>query len=184
MPGGRLPGRFLDSASWQPRSRRRSASRSPCPPGRSATVIGVIAFAWAFVAARQAVLWVFIALFLAIVLQTPVTWLEERAGMKRGNAAMLVVLGLVALPRRARLPARQPVRRRGARPDRGPADDRRADPGLRPLPAARPADRHRREAPAEGRVPRVGPPLQARRRVRGRRPDLRLRARRDHDHRS
>ena len=60
-----------------------------------ATVIGVIAFAWAFVAARQAVLWVFIALFLAIVLQTPVTWLEERAGMKRGNAAMLMVLGLV-----------------------------------------------------------------------------------------
>ena len=34
VPGGRLPGRFLDSASWQPRSRRRSASRSPCPPGR------------------------------------------------------------------------------------------------------------------------------------------------------
>jgi predicted PurR-regulated permease PerM len=60
-----------------------------------ATIVGVIAFAWAFVAARQAVLWVFIALFLAIVLQTPVTWLEERAKMKRGNAAMLVVLGLV-----------------------------------------------------------------------------------------
>jgi predicted PurR-regulated permease PerM len=61
-----------------------------------ATIIGVIAFAWAFVAARQAVLWVFIALFLAIVLQTPVTWLEERAKLKRGNAAMLVVLGVVA----------------------------------------------------------------------------------------
>lgn len=60
-----------------------------------ATILGVIAFTWAFVAARQAVLWVFIALFLAIVLQTPVTWLEERAGMRRGNAAMFVVLGLV-----------------------------------------------------------------------------------------
>ncbi|HEX2303386.1 MAG TPA: AI-2E family transporter [Gaiella sp.] len=62
-----------------------------------ATVLGVIAFAWAFIAARQAVLWIFIALFLAIVLSTPVTWLVERRGMKRGNAAILVVLGLVAL---------------------------------------------------------------------------------------
>jgi len=60
-----------------------------------ATILGVIAFVWAFIAARQAVLWVFIALFLAIVLQTPVTWLEERAGMRRGNAAMLVVLGVI-----------------------------------------------------------------------------------------
>src|SRR6187455_2788258 len=60
-----------------------------------ATVLAVVAFVWAFVAARQAVLWVFIALFLAIVLQTPVTWLEERVGMRRGNAAMIVVLGLM-----------------------------------------------------------------------------------------
>ena len=60
-----------------------------------ATILGVAAFVWAFVAARQAVLWVFIALFLAIVLQTPVTWLEERVGMRRGNAAMLVVLGVM-----------------------------------------------------------------------------------------
>jgi predicted PurR-regulated permease PerM len=41
------------------------------------------------------VLWVFIALFLAIVLQTPVNWLEARWHMKRGNAATIVVLGLV-----------------------------------------------------------------------------------------
>ena len=61
------------------------------------TVLAVIVAAWAFLAARQAVFWVFIALFLAIVLQTPVTWLEERAAMKRGNAAMLVVLSFVAL---------------------------------------------------------------------------------------
>ena len=60
-----------------------------------ATVIGAIAIAWAFVAARQAVLWIFIALFLAIVLQTPVTWLEQRAGFKRSTAATLVVLLLV-----------------------------------------------------------------------------------------
>ena len=58
------------------------------------TVIGVVAVAWAFVAARQAVLWIFIALFLAIVLQTPVTWLEGR-GLKRSTAATLVVLSLV-----------------------------------------------------------------------------------------
>ncbi len=59
------------------------------------TVLAVAAFVWAFLAARQAVLWVFIALFLAIVLQTPVNWLEERAKMRRGNAAMVVVLGVM-----------------------------------------------------------------------------------------
>ena len=64
-----------------------------------ATVLGTIAFVWAFIAARQAVLWIFIALFLAIVLPTPVAWLEERAGMKRGNAAMIVVLGARRRPR-------------------------------------------------------------------------------------
>jgi len=60
-----------------------------------ATILAVAAFVWAFYAARQAVLWVFIALFLAVVLQTPVNWLETRANMRRGNAAMLVVLGLL-----------------------------------------------------------------------------------------
>lgn len=58
------------------------------------TIVGVFAVAWAFVAARQAVLWIFIALFLAIVLQTPVSWLEQR-GLKRASAALLVVLALV-----------------------------------------------------------------------------------------
>lgn len=58
------------------------------------TIVGVLAVAWAFVAARQAVLWIFIALFLAIVLQTPVSWLEQR-GLKRASAALLVVLALV-----------------------------------------------------------------------------------------
>jgi predicted PurR-regulated permease PerM len=60
-----------------------------------ATVFGAIAIAWAFVAARQAVLWIFIALFLAIVLQTPVSWLEHRGGLRRSTAATLVVLALV-----------------------------------------------------------------------------------------
>ena len=55
------------------------------------TILGTIAVAWAFVEARQAVLWVFVALFLAIVLSTPVTWLQEH-GMKRSTAALLVML--------------------------------------------------------------------------------------------
>ncbi len=63
-------------------------------PRTVAGILGTVAFVWAFVAARQAVLWIFIALFMAIVLSTPVSWLEGRRGMKRGNAAILVVLGL------------------------------------------------------------------------------------------
>jgi predicted PurR-regulated permease PerM len=61
-----------------------------------ATILGTFAVAWAFLEARQAVLWVFIALFLAIVLSTPVTWLQER-GMKRSSAALLVVLVVVVV---------------------------------------------------------------------------------------
>ena len=80
-------------ATPEPSSKRVEIAISP---RTIVTVLGVIAFVWAFVAARQAVLWVFIALFLAIVLQTPVNWLEERWHMKRGNAATIVVLGLVA----------------------------------------------------------------------------------------
>ena len=79
-------------ATPEPSSKRVEIAISP---RTIVTVLGVIAFVWAFVAARQAVLWVFIALFLAIVLQTPVNWLEERWHMKRGNAATIVVLGLV-----------------------------------------------------------------------------------------
>ena len=79
-------------ATPEPSSKRVEIAVSP---RTIVTVLGVIAFVWAFVAARQAVLWVFIALFLAIVLQTPVNWLEERWHMKRGNAATIVVLGLV-----------------------------------------------------------------------------------------
>ena len=81
-------------ATPEPRPQRVEISISP---RTVAGVLGTIAFVWAFVAARQAVLWIFIALFLAIVLATPVGWLENRRGMKRGNAAILVVLGLFLL---------------------------------------------------------------------------------------
>ena len=92
MTSGAGP-RLASVATPEPSSKRVEITVSP---RTIVTVLGVIAFVWAFVAARQAVLWVFIALFLAIVLQTPVGYLQERAHMKRGNAAMVVVLGLVA----------------------------------------------------------------------------------------
>lgn len=60
------------------------------------TILGAIVIAWAFLEARQAILWVFIALFLAIVLSTPVTWLQEH-GMKRSSAALLVVLFMLVI---------------------------------------------------------------------------------------
>ncbi|MFN8223421.1 MAG: AI-2E family transporter [Gaiellales bacterium] len=53
--------------------------------------------AWAFIAARQAILLVFISLFLALVLDTPVTWMTRRWHVRRGNAATGLVLGLVVL---------------------------------------------------------------------------------------
>jgi len=59
------------------------------------TIVGVALVVWALLAARQALFWVFIAFFLSLVLQMPVTWLERRAGIKRGNAAAVIVLGLV-----------------------------------------------------------------------------------------
>ncbi len=53
--------------------------------------------AWAFVAARDAILLVFIALFLAMVLDTPATWMQEHWRIRRGNAAMILVFGLVVV---------------------------------------------------------------------------------------
>lgn len=61
------------------------------------TVFGGVALAWAFLEAGQAVLWIFIAFFLAVVLQTPVTWLEQRMGMSRANAATLILAGVVVV---------------------------------------------------------------------------------------
>lgn len=53
--------------------------------------------AWAFVTARGAILIVFISLFLALVLDTPVTWMTERWKVRRGNAATIVLLGIVVV---------------------------------------------------------------------------------------
>lgn len=53
--------------------------------------------AWALVAARDAILLVFVALFLALVLDTPATWMQEHWRMRRGNAAMILVFGLVVV---------------------------------------------------------------------------------------
>lgn len=60
-----------------------------------AAIGGAFLLAWAFIAARDAILLVFIALFLAIVLDTPVTWMTEKWHVRRGNAATVLVLGLV-----------------------------------------------------------------------------------------
>lgn len=60
------------------------------------TIVGFAFVVWAFIAARQALLWVFIAFFLAVVLQMPVNALERRAHIKRTNASVVVVLSLVA----------------------------------------------------------------------------------------
>ena len=155
----RRPARVLDSLSWRLPSRQRSASRSTSRSARSLTILGVFAVAWAFVAARQAVLWIFIALFLAIVLQTPVSWLEQR-GLSSGRAprcsscsrSSRTLVGLAYL-------LVTPVRRRDPRPDRGPAEHRRADPRVGHLPAARPQDRPRRGAAAAGRVACGEPPV-------------------------
>jgi len=58
---------------------------------------GALALAWAIIAAKQALFWIFIALFLAIVLDTPVTWLQQRASIKRANAAMMVVAAVIGV---------------------------------------------------------------------------------------
>jgi predicted PurR-regulated permease PerM len=65
---------------------------------RTLAVVGIaFALAWAMVAARDAFLLLFIAFFLALVLETPATWMQERWGMRRGNAAMILVFGVIAL---------------------------------------------------------------------------------------
>ena len=58
------------------------------------------------------------------------------------------------------------------------AEHRRADPRLRALPGHRPTNRSRRGAARAGRVARDRSSLEARRRIRGGREDLRLRSRR------
>lgn len=65
---------------------------------KTLAVIGLAAaLAWAMIAARDAFLLLFIALFLALVLETPATWMQERWGMRRGTAAMLLVFGTLGV---------------------------------------------------------------------------------------
>lgn len=65
---------------------------------KTLTVIGLAgALAWALIAARDAFLLLFIALFLALVLETPANWLQERWGMRRGTSAMLLVFGTLGV---------------------------------------------------------------------------------------
>lgn len=81
----------------------QSPGDGPRPPRRELTVswrtlLAILlagALAWAFIVARQAVLLVFISLFLALVFQTPVNWLEQRWRMRRATAAMIFVFGTV-----------------------------------------------------------------------------------------
>jgi predicted PurR-regulated permease PerM len=65
---------------------------------KTLAVIGLAAaLAWAMIAARDAFLLLFIALFLALVLETPATWQQQRWGMRRGTAAMLLVFGTLGV---------------------------------------------------------------------------------------
>ncbi|MGL6279285.1 MAG: AI-2E family transporter, partial [Gaiella sp.] len=65
---------------------------------RTLAVIGMAgALAWAMIAARDAFLLLFIALFLALVLETPATYMQQRWGLRRGNAAMILVFGVIAV---------------------------------------------------------------------------------------
>jgi predicted PurR-regulated permease PerM len=62
-----------------------------------AVIGGAVLLAWAFIAARDAILLVFISLFLALVLDTPTRWMTDHWHLRRGNAATLLVLGLVVV---------------------------------------------------------------------------------------
>ena len=59
------------------------------------TLLGAGLLVWAFVAARDAILLVFISLFIALVLDTPTRWLQAKLHIGRGNAATMLVLSIV-----------------------------------------------------------------------------------------
>ncbi|MSO58616.1 MAG: AI-2E family transporter [Thermoleophilia bacterium] len=64
------------------------------------TILGLLAavgLSWAFLAARDAILLVFVALFLALVLDTPTAWLQRRWRLRRGDAAALMLLLVVVV---------------------------------------------------------------------------------------
>jgi predicted PurR-regulated permease PerM len=57
----------------------------------------VVAFGWAFVSLRSTVMTLFLALFTALVLEPVVQLVTRKLHVGRGPAALIVVLGLVAL---------------------------------------------------------------------------------------
>ena len=58
--------------------------------------IAIVGVVWAFVAVREAVLTLFLALFSALVLNPVVDLVQRKLKIGRGPAALIVVLGLVA----------------------------------------------------------------------------------------
>jgi predicted PurR-regulated permease PerM len=60
-------------------------------------VAAFVAAVWALVAVRESVLTLFLALFAALVLEPVVTSVQRRLKLGRGAAAVIVVLGIVAL---------------------------------------------------------------------------------------
>ena len=80
----------------------------PVPDGKRALRIDItvrtlliaaafIFVGWSLVYVRQAVLTLFLALFVALVLEPVVTLVQRRTGLGRGVAALIIVLGLVGL---------------------------------------------------------------------------------------
>jgi predicted PurR-regulated permease PerM len=59
--------------------------------------IALVAVAWAFVEARTSMITLFLALFAALVLEPVVTLVQQKLNIGRGPAALIVVLGIVAL---------------------------------------------------------------------------------------
>jgi predicted PurR-regulated permease PerM len=83
------------------------ASGSPAPGGRALSVsitfrtllvaATIVFVGWAFVAVRTAILTLFFALFVALVLEPVVALVQRRAKIGRGLSATIVVLGLLVL---------------------------------------------------------------------------------------
>ncbi len=67
-------------------------------PARTIVALfAAVALGWALLEARDAILLVFVAFFLALVLDTPTRWLERRWRLRRGNAAALVLFLVVVV---------------------------------------------------------------------------------------
>ncbi len=83
------------------------ASGSPAPAGRALSVsitfrtllltAAIVFVGWTFVAVRTAILTLFFALFVALVLEPVVALVQRKAKIGRGLSATIVVLGLLVL---------------------------------------------------------------------------------------